>query len=36
MATRFVLPPLTAEQILDRLTARYSMLEPVELIRGSD
>lgn len=36
MATRFVLPPLTAEQILDRLIARYSMIEAVELIRCTD
>ena len=35
MATRFVRPPSTLDEILDHLAARYAMIEAVELIRGA-
>ena len=35
MATRFIRPPSTLDEILDHLAARYAMIEAVELIRGA-
>jgi predicted nucleic acid-binding protein len=35
MATRFIRPPSTVDEILDRLAARYAMIEAVELIRSA-
>ncbi len=35
MASQFVLPSSTLEEILDHLMARYAMIEAVELIRGA-
>jgi hypothetical protein len=35
MATRFVRPPSVVDEILDRLAARYAMIEAVELIRSA-
>ncbi|MDT5245805.1 MAG: hypothetical protein QOD36_3181 [Mycobacterium sp.] len=34
MASRFVRPSSTVDEILDHLVARYAMIEAVELIRG--
>lgn len=34
MASRFVRPSSTVDEILDRLVARYAMAEAVELIRS--
>lgn len=34
MATRFVRPSSTVDEILDHLVARYALIEAVELIRG--
>ncbi|MGB9306343.1 MAG: PIN domain-containing protein [Mycobacterium sp.] len=34
MASRFVRPTSTVDEILDHLAARYAMIEAVELIRG--
>jgi predicted nucleic acid-binding protein len=35
MATRFVRPPFTFDEILDQLAARYAMIEAVDLIRSA-
>jgi len=35
MASRFVRPPSTLDEILDHLETRYDMVEAVELIRGA-
>jgi predicted nucleic acid-binding protein len=35
MATRFVRPSSTLDEILDHLVARYAMIEAVELVRGT-
>jgi hypothetical protein len=34
LASRFVRPSSTVDEILDHLVARYAMIEAVELIRG--
>jgi hypothetical protein len=35
MSSRFIRPSSTADEILDHLSARYAMIEAVELIRGA-
>ena len=35
MLSRFMTPPLTFEQFVDRLVTRYNMTEAAELIRGT-
>ncbi|CAN5390883.1 hypothetical protein BH09ACT7_BH09ACT7_60160 [soil metagenome] len=35
MSARFIRPSSTVDEILDHLSARYAMIEAVELIRGA-